>query len=146
MTCKAFMAVVPFYCDVLRPNRDDLPVSAGSPLKQTRVPTFSCLDCVGVTIENRLFRLRPCLRVNRRNCSLRQVRIHGACADGKPYRQNVKSKSFRLIFCLKHSSSSLLLSAYSNERDIPLLREHQCSGFAGHFHHRRKLLAVTDLP
>jgi hypothetical protein len=72
-----------------------------------------------------LFRPRPHLRVSRRNCSLRQVRIHGACADSKPCRQNVKSKSFRLIFCLKHSGSSLLLSAYWTERDIPLLRERQ---------------------
>jgi len=80
-----------------------------------------------------LFRLRPHLRVTRGNCSLWQVRIQGACSKSEPSRQNLKSKSFRLAFCLKRFTCSPL-SAFRNERDIPLVcqRRHCLTGFAGH--------------
>jgi hypothetical protein len=80
------------------------------------------------------FRLRPRLCVRPGYCSLRQVRIQGACAESKPSRQNLQSKSFRLAFCLKRFSCSLYLSALRNERNIPLLgeRRHCLMGFAGH--------------
>ena len=44
-----------------------------------------------------IFRLRPHLCVSRRNCSLRQVRIQGACADSKPQYPNAfrQPKSIR---------------------------------------------------
>ena len=86
-------------------------------------------------LEPHLFRPRPRLRVRRRNCSLRQVRVQGARGGSKPCCQNFKSKSFRLIFGLKRLSCSLCLSACRNERDIPLLRERRrcLSGLiAGH--------------
>jgi hypothetical protein len=45
---KAFMTIVPFDGDVSRLNRCDLAAICRASLKQTRVQTFSCLDCSGV--------------------------------------------------------------------------------------------------